>query len=151
MRQAYVLPMSEKRSKMAYNTAHTLCVNLVHEEDNYVKGYWNTIGNNEGHIGVNAIAYHRRMHQRLYPVSQKKKYNGKGEFSQYIRRRYRIQKYTDLISRIRECIICNEWDFLQAADYLMLTRKECQHCLNIIETKAESIEGAVAHYFSNSS
>jgi len=69
---------------MAYNTVHTLCVNLAHEEDNYVKGYWNTIGNNDGHIGGNGFAYHRRMYQRLYPVSQKKKYNGKGELSQYI-------------------------------------------------------------------
>ena len=68
-----------------------------------------------------------------------------------VRMQYRILKYSDLIRRLRECIICNEWDFSQAADYLMLNSKERQHCLNIIETKAESIEGALAHYFSNSS
>lgn len=90
------------------------------------------------------------MLQRLILAGAIRSFNMKG-FIAEIRRKYRIQKYTDLISRIRECIICNEWDFSQAADYLMLNRKERQHCLNIIETKAESIEGAVAHYFSNSS
>lgn len=68
-----------------------------------------------------------------------------------VRRRYRILKYWDLIKRIRECIICNEWDFQQAVDYLMLTRKERQHCLGIMQIKAESIEAAVENYFSNSS
>ena len=64
-----------------------------------------------------------------------------------VRRRYRILKYWNLIKRIRECIICNEWDFSQAVDYLMLTRKERQHCQNIMEIKAESIERAVEYYF----
>lgn len=68
-----------------------------------------------------------------------------------IRMQYRILKYSNLIKRVRECIICNEWDFTQSVDYLMLTRKERQHCLNIMETEAESIEGAVEHYFSNRS
>lgn len=61
---------------------------------------------------------------------------------------YRILKYSNLIKRVRECIICNDWDFSQAADYLMLTRKERQHCLGIMQIKAESIEGAVEYYFS---
>lgn len=61
---------------------------------------------------------------------------------------YRILKYSNLIKRVRECIICNEWDFSQAADYLMLTRKERQNCLGIMQIKAESIEGAVEYYFS---
>lgn len=87
------------------------------------------------------------MLQRLILVGAIRSFNMKG-FIAEIRRRYRIQKYTDLISRIRECIICNEWDFSQAADYLMLTRKECQHCLGIMQIKAESIEGAVDYYFS---
>ena len=65
-----------------------------------------------------------------------------------IRMQYRILKYSNLIKRVRECIICNEWDFSQAADYLMLTRKERQHCLGIMQIKAESIEGAVEYYFS---
>jgi len=64
-----------------------------------------------------------------------------------IRTQYRILKYSNLLNRIRECIICNEWDFPQAVDYLMLTRKERQHCRNIMENKAESIEGAVEYYF----
>ena len=68
-----------------------------------------------------------------------------------VRMQYRILKYSDLIRRLRECIICNEWDFSQAADYLMLTRKERQHCLEIMQIKVESIEGAVKHYFSNRS
>ena len=65
-----------------------------------------------------------------------------------IRMQYRILKYSNLIKRVRECIICNKWDFLQAADYLMLTRKESRHCLGIMQIKAESIEGAVEYYFS---
>ena len=68
-----------------------------------------------------------------------------------VRSRYRILKYWDLIKRIRECIICNEWDFQQAVDYLMLTRKERQNYLGIMQIKAESIEAAVENYFSNSS
>ena len=64
-----------------------------------------------------------------------------------IRMQYRILKYSNLIKRVRECIICNEWDFQQAADYLMLTRKERQHCLGIMQIKAEIIEGAVEYYF----
>ena len=64
-----------------------------------------------------------------------------------IRMQYRILKYSNLIKRVRECIICNEWDFQHAADYLMLTRKERQHCLEIIEIKAEGIEKVVECYF----
>ena len=66
-----------------------------------------------------------------------------------IRMQYRILKYSNLIKRVRECIICNEWDFSQTADYLMLTRKESQHCLGIMQIKVESIEGAVEYYFNN--
>ena len=59
-----------------------------------------------------------------------------------------IEKYTDLLKQLNNYIIVNEWDFSQAADYMMLTKKERQHCINILDLMVEGDKEAVKTYFS---
>lgn len=59
-----------------------------------------------------------------------------------------IVKYSKLVKRIGECMILNDWDFPESADYLLLSKSERRHCINIMETKASSLEEAVKMYFS---
>ena len=59
-----------------------------------------------------------------------------------------IEKYTELLKQISRYMIVNEWDFSQAADYMMLTKKERQHCINILDLMVAGDKEAVKTYFS---
>lgn len=59
-----------------------------------------------------------------------------------------IEKYTDLLKQLNNYIIVNEWDFSQAADYMMLTKKKRQHCINILDLMVAGDKEAVKTYFS---
>lgn len=58
-----------------------------------------------------------------------------------------IEKYTELLKQINNYMIVNEWDFSQAADYMMLTKKERQHCINILDLMVAGDKEAVKTYF----
>lgn len=59
-----------------------------------------------------------------------------------------IEKYTELLKQINTYMIVNEWDFSQAADYMLLTKKERQHCINILDLMVAGDKEAVKTYFS---
>lgn len=69
-------------------------------------------------------------------------------FFRRLKREYMIIKYSNLVKRIGECMILYDWDFPKIAEYLLLSRSERRHCINIMETKASSLEEAVKMYFS---
>lgn len=59
-----------------------------------------------------------------------------------------IEKYTELLKQISNYMVVNEWDFSQAADYMLLTKKERQHCINILDLMVAGDKEAVKTYFS---
>ena len=58
-----------------------------------------------------------------------------------------IEKYTELLKQINNYMIINEWDFSQAADYMLLTKKERQQCINILDLMVAGDKEAVKTYF----
>ena len=58
-----------------------------------------------------------------------------------------IEKYTELLKQINNYMIVNEWDFSQAADYMMLNKKERQHCINILDLMVAGDKEAIKTYF----
>ena len=60
-----------------------------------------------------------------------------------------IGKYTQLVTRLIECMEEENWPFSEAAEYLMCTQKEFYDCVEILRNKKESVEEAVRFYILN--
>lgn len=69
-------------------------------------------------------------------------------FIRRLKQEFMIIKYSDLAKRIRECMILYDWGFPQIAEYLLLSKSERRHCINIMDIKASGLEEAVKDYFS---
>lgn len=70
-------------------------------------------------------------------------------FIRRLKQEFMIIKYSDLAKRIRECMILYDWGFPQIAEYLLLSKSERGHCINIMDIEACSLEEAVKVYFGN--
>ena len=70
-------------------------------------------------------------------------------FIRRLKQDYMIIKYSDLVKRIGECMILYDWDFSKIAEYLLLSKSERGHCINIMDIEACSLEEAVKGYFGN--
>lgn len=68
------------------------------------------------------------------------------DFVVTIRNEYLLFKYTDILTRVNEFSILYDWDFDQSAEYLMLTKKECKDCINIIDIKKGSVPERIRKY-----
>lgn len=61
-----------------------------------------------------------------------------------------IGKYTQLVTRLIECMEEESWSFSEAAEYLMCSEKEFYDCIGILRLKrAGTIEDAVRDYILN--
>ena len=60
-----------------------------------------------------------------------------------------IVQYTQLVTRLIECMEEENWSFSEAAEYLMFTQKEFYDCIGILRIKNETVEDAVRQYILN--
>lgn len=61
-----------------------------------------------------------------------------------------ISKYTQLVTRLIECMEEENWSFSEAAEYLMCTQKEFYDCIGILRLKRTgTVEEAVRQYILN--
>ena len=61
-----------------------------------------------------------------------------------------IGKYTQLVTRLIECMKEENWSFSEAAKYLMCTPREFYDCVGILRLKrAGTVEDAVRQYILN--
>lgn len=61
-----------------------------------------------------------------------------------------IVKYTQLVTRLIECMEEENWSFSEAAEYLMCTQRELYDCIGILRLKrAGTVEDAVRQYILN--
>lgn len=57
-----------------------------------------------------------------------------------------IYKYTQLVTRLIECMEEENWSFFEAAEYLMCSEKEFFDCIGILRIKKGTVEDAVRQY-----
>ena len=61
-----------------------------------------------------------------------------------------IGKYTQLVTRLIECMEEESWAFSEAAEYLMFSKKEYFDCIGILRLKRTgTVEEAVRAYILN--
>ena len=61
-----------------------------------------------------------------------------------------IVKYTQLVTRLIECMEEENWSFSEAAEYLMCTQREFYDCIGILRLKRTgTVEVAVRAYILN--
>lgn len=61
-----------------------------------------------------------------------------------------IGKYTQLVTRLIECMEEENWSFSEAAEYLMCTQREFYDCIGILRLKRTgTVEVAVRAYILN--
>ena len=60
-----------------------------------------------------------------------------------------IGKYTQLVTRLIECVEEENWSFSEAAEYLMCTQREFYDCIGILRIKKGTVEDAVRQYILN--
>ena len=60
-----------------------------------------------------------------------------------------IGKYTQLVTRLIECVEEENWSFSEATEYLMCTQREFYDCIGILRIKKGTVEDAVRQYILN--
>lgn len=72
-----------------------------------------------------------------------------GCFIRDVKEEVLICKYTQLATRLIECMEDEGWSFSEAAEFLMCTQKEFYACIGILRLKTETVEEAVRAYILN--
>lgn len=72
-----------------------------------------------------------------------------GKLFKEVKNEVLIGKYTQLVTRLVECMEDENWSFFEAAEYLMCSEKEFFDCIGILRIKKRTVEDAVRQYILN--
>lgn len=87
---------------------------------------------------MKTVTQPKRLGDFIYFIKTLNKTQHSQKIYKLIFAEYLLLKYTDILMRINELAILYDWDFDRSAEYLLLTRRERQECIKIIDIKQGS-------------